>query len=139
MANTKRTVRQEIRLHPEELAEWKAEAIREGKNLSDLIRSKVKGAVETGIQKGRLQEPIQVIDPALIRALGKIGNNLNQIARALNICAKEGTPIQIIEVLVLLNDINANINGLLPQLPEPPSKTRKTVKNIKIEHLDDAP
>jgi hypothetical protein len=40
---------------------------------------------------------------------------------------------------VLLNDINAKINGLLPQLPEPPSKSRKAVKNIKIEHIDDAP
>ena len=37
-----------------------------------------------GLAEARLREPIPRVDPALVLAVGRIGGNLNQIARWLN-------------------------------------------------------
>jgi len=134
----KRTARYELRLTPEELSRWKAHAKNAGKNLSDWIRSNVGlGAAESHIKKIRpLKHDIPKADPEVIRELAKIGNNLNQIARALNICAKDGTPVQTIEVIMLLNSIGSELRQVLPKLPESPSKTRKVPISANGEQIE---
>jgi hypothetical protein len=134
----KRTARYELRLTSEELNRWKTHARNNGKNLSDWIRSNVGlGAAESHIKKIRQpKHNTPKTDPEVIRELAKIGNNLNQIARALNICAKDGTPVQTIEVIMLLNSIGSDLRRVLPELPESPSKTRKTPINANGEQIE---
>lgn len=56
--------------------------------------------------------------------LARIGNNLNQTARALNECRKAGSVVQLTEVLAVLRSIEQQASHLFPQLPPPPSETR---------------
>ena len=55
-------------------------------------------------KRRKRKQPIKV-DPDLIYHLGKIGNNLNQVARAVNTAKKVGLPIQTVEVLAALKSI----------------------------------
>ena len=48
---------------------------------------------------------IRRVDPALLRHLSTIGNNLNQVARACNYRAKVGDPIDGIALLIVLRRI----------------------------------
>ena len=48
-------------------------------------------------------------DPALIRHIALIGNNLNQIARACNRCARGGEFINLTGVLIQLKRINRQL------------------------------
>lgn len=67
-----------VRTTTEERHEWQELASGVGVSLSDLIRSKVNS---TRIRCRREPPPA---DPALLRELAKIGNNLNQLAHAAN-------------------------------------------------------
>lgn len=75
---------------PAEVADaWKAAAKAAGRSLSDWIRAQVAvgGVVVTGkpsparVPKRRAEAQA---DPALVREVAKVGNNLNQVARKLN-------------------------------------------------------
>jgi uncharacterized protein (DUF1778 family) len=66
------------------------------------------------ILKSTLETPpplIQRADPALLRHLAAIGNNLNQIARTCNYRAKMGDPIDGVEVCLHLRRIRDEINN----------------------------
>lgn len=76
---------------PESVAEaWKAAAKASRKSLSDWVRGQVSAGNAVTITTGKktpAKASRQVVvntDPALIREVAKIGNNLNQIARKLN-------------------------------------------------------
>ncbi len=130
----KRETIKRLRLTEAEAEKWEASAADAEMNLSDWIRSKVGNAKETHIQKAK--KPVNVItaDPAMIRELAKIGNNLNQIARSLNQCSKNGSLVQVIEVTLVLKSIERDLSHVLPKLPESPSLTRKTpVKTNKAK------
>ncbi len=71
-------MRIEIRSTAEEKAAWKQLAESHGVTLSDLIRSLLKA------QKPGKRRASPQADPALIRELARIGNNLNQIAHHAN-------------------------------------------------------
>jgi ribosomal protein S3 len=119
-----------LRLTTTEAAAWTAEAKRQGLTLSNWLRVKVGYAEQTSIepQAEKPQIIIHTADPALVRELAKIGGNLNQLVKALNTCAKVGTPVQVIEVTALLLAIQSDLSAVLPQLPQSPSLTRKSVK-----------
>ena len=51
-------------------------------------------------------------DPQLLRALASIGSNLNQISRALNTGLANGKPLELIESLVLLRSIEAQVQRM---------------------------
>ena len=61
------------------------------------------------------------IDPELLRALGHIGNNVNQIARSLNfLCLKQTEEIQqfsFIDCIDILEHIQTELHQYLPSLP----------------------
>lgn len=65
--------------------------------------------------------PAPKIDPELLRALGHIGNNVNQIARSLNfLCLQHTEEIQrfsFIDCIEILEGIQAEIHHYLPSLP----------------------
>ena len=102
-----------IRLTPTESDEWEAAAEADGKTLSDWLRSKVGDTKLFKRHKLTARAAAPVADPALIREVAKIGNNLNQIARAINVCKLNGKPVQTIELISLLASIQADVKGLV--------------------------
>lgn len=71
-------MRIEIRTTPEEKRHWQEIAENKGVTLSELVRSSLSGL------RLRKPRPRSTVDPALIRELARIGNNLNQLAHAAN-------------------------------------------------------
>lgn len=65
--------------------------------------------------------PAPKIDPGLLRALGHIGNNVNQIARSLNyLCLQRSEEIQLfsfIDCIDVLEQIQRELHQYLPLLP----------------------
>ena len=68
----------ELRVTPEEKTHWQAIAASRGVSLSELIRVTLSG------QRLRSRRSAPRVDPDLVRELARIGNNLNQLARAAN-------------------------------------------------------
>jgi lysyl-tRNA synthetase class I len=72
----------------------------------------------------RIIEKFQHIDPALLSELSAIGNNLNQIARALNTLAqqandkKDRVQVDYLQVLFILQNIANDIAPILKRLPK---------------------
>ena len=71
-------MRIEIRTTPEEKRRWQEIAENKGVSLSELVRSALGG------QRLRKRREPPKVDPDLLRELARIGNNLNQLARAAN-------------------------------------------------------
>lgn len=100
--------------------EWKQAAESKGVSLSDWLREQVDGDDVETIATGK-KTPVRVIrrpapkaDPALVTGVAKIGNNLNQMARALNECRLIGDAVQLVEVAAQLAAIRADLLSLLP-------------------------
>ena len=89
--------------------------------------------------------PTPKADPELLRAIGQIGNNVNQIARSLNfICLQHTQDIQrfsFIDCINVLEQIQTELHQYLPSLPiykvsEEQSKRRKTRAIFLAEKVD---
>ena len=142
---TKETLdaRAAFRLPADVLADWRQKAEAGGyRNLSDFLRAAVDGRQVTGIATPdrRKRKPPKLAaangcDPQLIAQLAQIGNNLNQIARALNECRKAGSVVELAEVLAVLASIEQQAAELFPKLPPPPSETRspETVERMRAK------
>lgn len=96
----------EIRLSPEEKASWEERASASGLNLSDLIRHAVEGT------KPPRRKRIDV-DPALVRQVAQIGNNLNQLARWAN---RDKSKVDAMAVIARLIDIDREVAALRLQI-----------------------
>lgn len=82
MSKKEKKVLVNIRLDPDMYKKWKSKAKFLGITLSDMVRQAVdKGEIVGRRKCGRRYAPV---DPLLIRQLASMGNNLNQIARKLN-------------------------------------------------------
>ena len=71
-------MRIEIRTSADEKRRWQEIAESKGVSLSDLVRSLLAG------QRLRKRRDPPRVDPALLRELARLGNNLNQLARHAN-------------------------------------------------------
>lgn len=71
-------MRIEIRTTPEDKERWQEIAASKGVSLSELVRVTLDG------QRLRKRRDPPKVDPDLLRELARIGNNLNQLARAAN-------------------------------------------------------
>lgn len=85
-----------VRCTNEERSNWLHKARSEERTLSDYVR-----CVLSNEPMRRRARPPEV-DPALLAAIGRAGNNLNQISRALNVDRKAGRPIDLIAIRTLL-------------------------------------
>lgn len=85
-----------VRCNEDEHAEWLCKARAQERSLSDYARHVL--SAEPVQRRARPPE----IDPVLLAAVGRAGNNLNQIARALNVDRKAGHAIDLIAVRTLL-------------------------------------
>ena len=99
-----------------------------------LVRTKVKTVIE-------VVKRYQKTDPALLLELAKIGNNINQIARALNIIKnanpQEQRKLDIFSVLLVLKGIQTELEHIFPALPkisrQRPERLQKQLKDLQLE------
>jgi len=108
-----------VRLPSTLAAHLRALADAGGCTLSDVLRAhlSLEAAKPLGKPRPRRREPrrlgaVSGTDPALMRDLAAIGNNLNQIARVANSAALAGTPIDCIRILASLKAIEQRISGI---------------------------
>ena len=98
------------------------------------VRTKVKTVVE-------VVKRYQKTDPALLLELAKIGNNINQIARALNII-KNADPLEqrkldIFSIFLVLKAIQTELEHIFPALPkisrQRQERLQKQLKDLQLE------
>lgn len=102
-------------------------------------RTKIKTVVE-------IVKRYQKTDPALLLELSKIGNNINQIARALNIIknadAQEQRKLDIFQIHLVLKAIQNELTDLFPSLPrinrQSPERLKKQLSSIQLSEGDES-
>lgn len=102
-------------------------------------RTKIKTVVE-------VVKRYQKTDPDLLLELSKIGNNLNQIARALNIIKnadqQEQRKLDIFSVLLVLKGIQTELEKIFPALPkisrQSPERLKKRLSSIQLAEEDES-
>jgi len=101
-----------VRCTEEERAEWQAKANAEGVTMSDLLR---RGAdMPTGKPKRRpVVKRVVEADPALIRQLAAIGNNVNQLTKQVN--AYGFAPGDAARLLAYLSAVRVELEALREQ------------------------
>ena len=103
------------------------------------VRTKVKTVVE-------VVKRYQKTDPALLLELSKIGNNLNQIARALNIIKnadpQEQRKLDIFSIFLVLKGIQTELEHVFPTLPkisrQSPERLKKQLSSIQLAEEDES-
>ena len=88
----------------------------------------------------------QKTDPALLLELSKIGNNLNQIARALNIIKnadpQEQRKLDIYSLFSVLKGIQTELEQIFPALPkisrQSPERLKKQLSSVQLAEEDES-
>ena len=91
-----------LRASRDERARWQALAAARGMSLSELIRSRLDGT------RLRARREPPAVAPDLLRELARIGNNLNQLARAAN----RREPVTATAMLARLIEIDRELAAL---------------------------
>ena len=92
---------QHVKVTPSERAAWKAAAQAEGVTVADLIRKRM-GTAPEGRAPKRTRAARRA-DPRLLQAAGRIGSNLNQIARWCNTYAEGADAVQVLAALLSID------------------------------------
>ena len=103
------------------------------------VRTKVKTVIE-------VVKRYQKTDPALLLELAKIGNNINQIARALNIVKnadqQEQRKLDIFSIFLVLKAIQTELEQVFPALPkisrQSPERLQKRLSSIQLAEEDES-
>ena len=88
----------------------------------------------------------QKTDPDLLLELSKIGNNLNQIARALNIIKnadpQEQRKLDIFSIFSVLKNIQTDLEQVFPALPkiirQSPERLKKQLSSVQLAEEDES-
>jgi hypothetical protein len=102
-------------------------------------RTKIKTVVE-------VVKRYQKADPNVLLELSKIGNNLNQIARALNIIKnadpQEQRKLDIFSIFSVLKGIQTELEQIFPALPkisrQSPERLKKQLSSIQLAEEDES-
>ena len=102
-------------------------------------RTKIKTVVE-------VVKRYQKTDPDLLLELSKIGNNLNQIARALNIIKnanpQEQRKLDIFSIFSVLKNIQTDLEQVFPALPkiirQSPERLKKQLSSVQLAEEDES-
>lgn len=98
-----------VRCSEAERATWLRKARAEERSLSDYARH----VLSAEPMQRRVRPP--VVDPMLLAAVGRAGNNLNQIARAIHTDRKAGRPINLIAVYTLLMALDRQLAEIVAE------------------------
>lgn len=98
-----------VRCSESERAMWLRKARAQERSLSNYARH-----VLSGEPMQRRAWPPEV-DPVLLAAVGRAGNNLNQIARAINVDRKAGRAIDLIAVRTLLMTLDRQLAEIVAE------------------------
>ncbi len=98
-----------VRCSEEERATWLRKAQAQERSLSDYARH-----VLSAEPMLRRAQPLAV-DPMLLAAVGRAGNNLNQIARAMHTDRKAGRRIDLIAVYTLLMALDRELTEIVTE------------------------
>ena len=98
-----------VRCSQDERVAWLRKARAQERSLSDYARHLLSG--EPMQRRARPPE----VDPVLLAAVGRAGNNLNQIARAMNIDRKAGRAIDLIAVRTLLMTLDRQLAEIVAE------------------------
>lgn len=149
IVKSKRLSRLELRLNDDELEIIKNSAKLLNKTTSDFIRFSVNHYIQNilNVDQSAIRESHVVAKQVSRRGveedresiafqLAKIGNNLNQITRAIHISNKIGKPIDLLRTYLVVEDYLKKIYQLYP-LPCPPSLHRsdETVQR-RHQHIE---
>ena len=91
-----------VRLSDEERAAWQAMAAAEKLTVADLIRQKM-GESRTVDREPKKKRAARRADPELIQSMGRVGSNLNQLARWANTHAGAADAGHIIKCLLAID------------------------------------
>ena len=102
-------------------------------------RTKIKTVIE-------VVKRYQKTDPNVLLELSKIGNNLNQIARALNIIknadSQEQRKLDIYSLFSVLKGIQTELEHVFPALPkisrQSPERLKKQLSSIQLAEVDES-
>ena len=102
-------------------------------------RTKIKTVVE-------VVKRYQKTDPDLLLELAKIGNNINQIARALNIIKnanpQEQRKLDILKIFLVLKAIQTELEQVFPALPKisrkSPERLKKQLSSLQLAEQDES-
>lgn len=105
----------------------------------DHLRVKVKTVIE-------IIKRFQRTDPALLLELARIGNNLNQLARALNIiknaALQEQKMLDIFACFQVMKGIQKDLEQIYPALPkiyrQPPERVEKQLSSLQLAEGDES-
>jgi hypothetical protein len=94
-----------VRVSPEEMAELRKLAAASNLRLSDFVRETLQ--LESHNARARIDRASNryLPDPETTRAVARAGNNLNQIARALNLANRKGATVTLRHLVALLQDV----------------------------------
>lgn len=93
-----------VKVTEAERVQWQALAESEGVSVADLIRRRVGDARPVGRAPVR-RRAARRADPLLLATLGRIGNNLNQIARWANVHKDAADAVQVLAALAAIDNI----------------------------------
>lgn len=110
----KRTIEMKVRVNDIEYKKIKELSYLYGKPMADILRESAL-SVSKSHKGGR---STQRADPALVRGIARIGNNLNQIAKQVNSTAKAGDTINVLELIDVLHNIRVETEELKGQYKE---------------------
>lgn len=106
-----------VKVTDQERAGWQAQAEAAGLTLADLIRQRLGEARPVGRDQVR-RRAARRADPELLAALGRIGSNLNQIARWANTYKGKAEAVQVLAALVsieqILSSYRPGVSGAKP-------------------------
>ena len=102
-------------------------------------RTKIKTVIE-------VVKRYQKADPNVLLELSKIGNNLNQIARALNIIknadSQEQRKLDIFSIFLVLKSIQTELEQVFPALPkisrQSTERLKKQLSSIQLAEQDES-
>lgn len=110
-----------VKVTDDERAGWQAQAEAAGLTLADLIRQRLGEARPVGRDPIRRRASRRA-DPELLAALGRIGSNLNQIARWANTYKGGAEAVQVLAALVgieqILSSYRPGVSGAKPLTDE---------------------
>ena len=98
-----------VRCSEEERAAWLMKARAQERSLSDYARH----VLSAEPMQRRARPP--VVDPKLLAAVARAGNNLNQIARAMHTDRKAGRRIDLIAVYTLLMALDRELAEIVAE------------------------